>query len=97
MPGSIVKDPERIKTLRELEIVLDKIKAYEKNIGVSTGVLLLQNRQLGAIYYVTSEAEAKRSIEHPGTCEWGIKFYPKSYFENKRSELSKEPRTNYAP
>jgi len=87
---TIVKDPARMTT-SEVEQTLADIIAYEAKTGESWGVLKSQSRQLGAIHYLTSQKDAKKDINmpvssNPRTCEWGIKFYSRSYFENRIKE-----------
>lgn len=89
---TIVKDPERIRNLTELEDILARINAYEKERNCSSGVLLIQNMQLGSIYMIESVEEAKKELSkpilsEPRTCEWGMKFYPKPYFEEMRKRF----------
>ena|GEM_PF-5264383 len=93
---TIVKDPKRM-TLSEVEQTLSDIIAYEQETGESWGVLKMQNRQLGAIHYITSREEAEREISapvsnSPRTCEWGIKFYSRSYFEQRKSRPDSQYR-----
>lgn len=86
----IVKNPARM-TLSELEQTLADIIAYEAETGEPWGVLKSQSRQLGAIHHLSSQKDAKNEIcapvlSTPRTCEWGIKFYFRSYFENRLNE-----------
>ncbi len=87
---TIVKDPVRM-TRSEVEGTLTDILAYEAETGEPWGILKSQSRQLGAIYYLTSQKEASKEISkpvlsNPRTCEWGIKFYSRYYFENRLKE-----------
>ena len=89
----IVKNPERIRKLGEVEDILSRILTYEQETGNCAGVLKMQNRQIGAIHYIISQREAEKEINkpvlnEPRTCEWGVKFYPHSYFEELRERLN---------
>ena len=89
---TIVKDPKRM-TLSEINQTLTDIIAYEQETGESWVVLKMQNRQLGAIHHVTSQKEAEKEINapvssNPRTCEWGIKFYSRSDFEQLKEKYS---------
>lgn len=83
----LVKNPERIRTISEVDEILSTIEQYEKETGKTAGVLKMQNRQLGAIYYVTSREEANKEISAPKICEWGIKFYPYSFFKALKHKM----------
>lgn len=84
--------PEQIKTLSGVEAILAKIKAFESVTSSHGGVLYMQNRQFGSALYITSEQEAayelKKPIRNePRTPEWGLKFFPHSYFEALQERL----------
>lgn len=83
----LVKDPERIRTIHEVDEILSTIEQYEKETGKPAGVLKMQNRQLGAMYYVASREEANKEIAAPKICEWGIKFYPYSFFKDLKQKM----------
>jgi len=94
-----VCNPERIVDLVELEDVLARMETYRKEYepdASEVGVLLIQNRQLGAIYIIESKENAERKKDKPisddgmgnRSCEWGVRFYPRSYFERLRERLS---------
>jgi len=92
---TIVSDPEMIKNLAEVEETLSRIIAYEKERNCNAGVLSIQKRSLAGSYRIMSveKAEqwmAKPVLNEPPTCEWGIEFYPRSYFEKLRQELSND-------
>ena len=83
--------PERIKSLSEVVDILHRMDIYKKEYvsGHSEiGVLLMQNTHLGASYEIVSKEEADYGINNPRKCEWGVKFYPRSYFENLKKRLS---------
>ncbi len=92
--------PERINHRRELDEILGRMDIYAKESGYASdkvGVLMIQNRQLGAIYEITSREEAEIEIGNPynngggkRTSEWGVKFYPRSFFEELKMRLPYE-------
>jgi hypothetical protein len=81
--------PERIYNRTEAEDALLKIRAFESSLNCKAGVVIKQNKQLGGSYRIVSEKEATKGIENPGKYEWYIKFYPKSFFEEKLKEYSR--------
>jgi hypothetical protein len=81
-------NPKRIRTQEEVDSILSKIKDYERAKNCKGGVVLKQNRQFGASYRVVSEEEAVNGINHPRTCEWYVKFYPRCYFEGLRKKFN---------
>ncbi|MEK6937289.1 MAG: hypothetical protein AABW58_04420 [Nanoarchaeota archaeon] len=98
----IVSNPERITEIGELEDTLRKIDIYRKRVlkdEDEAGVLKLQNMQLGIIYLVDSEENATREINKEviagQTSEWGIKFWRRSYFEERREKLKRQPTNSY--
>ncbi|HLD15314.1 MAG TPA: hypothetical protein VJB94_01920 [Candidatus Nanoarchaeia archaeon] len=87
---TIVKNPENIKTLKELEEFLLDIRSYERENNCEAGVLAIQRRQFGSLYEIVSKEEAEKWLSKkvtPTTPEWGLKFYSRSYFENIKKEL----------
>ena len=96
-----VGNPEKISKINELERVIQRLKQYKKEFlkdNESAGVLLLQNRQIGGIYYITSDKEARELMSVPvigrKPVEIPIKFWPYSYFEDLRKKL-KQPTNSY--
>ncbi len=84
----ICVNPKRIRTLTQLENVLDALDAYEKKRTCEAVVVLKQNIQLGGSYKIVSKEEAIKGIDNPRKCEWYIKFYPRSYFEDLREKFN---------
>ncbi len=96
---TIVKDPERIRNLDELEGILSRIIAFEGERKCNAGVLLIQRRLFGGFYMIFSKEKADQYISRPvsdRTPEWGIKFYPRSYFEELREKLNGEKQESYS-
>jgi len=87
--------PKRIKTLPEVDDILSKVKAYEQQLACNAGVLLIQNRSLGSSYRVMSVTEAEEALKKQRSCEWGIRFYPLSFFEEVRRKLSEKENKDY--
>lgn len=93
---TIVGDPEMIRTLDEVDRDLSRIRAYERERNCQAGVLLIQRRQFRGLYEIVSKEKAKELISRPvfddgkgnRTCEWGIKFYPRSFYEELREKLN---------
>lgn len=80
-------NPLTIKGTADLEILIRNISLFEKQFKCTAGVGKLQNLSFGSCYLIASEREAKRDIKNPGRkSEFFIKFYPKSYFEEKLKE-----------
>lgn len=88
--------PKRIRTLAEVDDALSKIREYEKQMNCRGGIVLKQNRQLGGSYRIVSEEEAINGINNPGTCEWYVKFYARSYFEELRERLNGDREKDYS-
>ncbi len=89
---TIVGSPEDISSWEGLEDVLSRIITYEKERSCKAGVLLIQRRQFGDAYRIKSEEEAKEwmsrpVLNNPRTCEWGLEFWPRSYFEELKGKL----------
>ena len=87
---TIVEDPESIDTLEAAEDVLYRIKTYEREMICSAGVLLIQRRQFCGLYEIMSKEDAEKWLRKPvlkNTCEWGLEFYPRSYFEDLKEKL----------
>jgi len=93
---TLAKNPMGIRTLEELDELLLRISSYERERDCSAGVLLIQRRQFGGIYRIKSVQEAQEWLSRPvyddgkgnHTCEWGVKFYPRSYFEELRKKFN---------
>lgn len=86
---SIDMNPLTIKGSTNLEALIRNISLFEEQFKCTAGVGKLQNLSFGSCYLITSEREAKRDIKKPGRKnEFFIKFYPKSYFEEKLKEYS---------
>src|SRR3989344_3493433 len=89
---TIVGNPERIEDIIELNDTLSRIITYEQERRCHAGVLLTQNLQFGGHYRIESEEEAYAWLTKPvlnseHTCEWGVKFYPKAYFEGLKKKF----------
>src|SRR3989344_5317062 len=94
---TIVKAPERIRNLSEVEDIINRISTYEVERNCNGCVLLLQNMNMGGHYAIISEEEAKSCIDKQilhgqKTAEYGIKFYPRSYFEELREKFRTQER-----
>ncbi|MBI2672246.1 hypothetical protein HYX16_04900 [Candidatus Woesearchaeota archaeon] len=90
---TIVSDPGKIKNINELDNYLSKILLFEKTTKQNCGVILIQRRQFGGLYEIVSEEEAKKKLQKlvtSTTPEFGIRFYPRSYFEGLREKLLQE-------
>lgn len=100
----LVCKPERIRDIAELEDILERMEIYRREYVPNhseVGVLLIQNRQLGAIYMIESRENAEKEISkpvlsNPRTPEWGVKFYPHSYFVELRERLNGDGQKNYS-
>ena len=87
--------PEKLKDITEVENILQRMDIYKKELPQGSreiGVLKLQSRQLGPIYLISSIEKAEEEmhkpiLSNPRTVEWGIKFYPRSYFVQLRKDL----------
>lgn len=80
--------PARIRTLKEVDDILSMLEHYEAIYDCKAGVVLKQNRQLGGSYRIVSKDEAERGINNPNTCEWYVRFFSHSYFEELKRKLS---------
>lgn len=97
---TIVKDPERM-SLDEIDDTIHRIRTYERERDCQAGVVLIQRRQFGGLYEIVSGAEADQLmsrpvLNEPRTCEWGIKFYLPSYFEELRKKLNGDGQKGYS-
>lgn len=95
----IVRSPRSIGNLEELDEVVSRIHAYEKESGTNAGVIHIQRRLFGSLYLIVSEEEAKRWLKTPvkqTTCEWGIKYYSRSFFDELRVRLSSKREPQYS-
>jgi len=87
---TFVKNPELIRTVEEADDILSRLAKYEQERSCKAGVLLLQTRGLGGHYSIKSEEEAREQLAKPvtdQTAEWGVKFWPKDFFETPREKL----------
>ena len=87
---TIVKDPEEIKVISEVEAILSRIVHHEIDNRCQSGVLLTQRRQFGSLHEVISEDEAYKELKTPVKCnlpEFGVAYYPRTYFEALRRIL----------
>ena len=82
--------PERMRSVPEVDDVLSKIRVYEQRVSAPAGVIVIQNRQLGASYRIEGRHKALDLIDNPRVCEWGLQYYPRSYFEDLRHSLKSE-------
>lgn len=92
----IVRTPEWIRDRETVDDILERMTQYDKEYVKGKDkivVLMLQNTQLGAIYTIEPRKVAEYWIKHPRTCEWGIKFYPREYFEELRDKLGNKTPT----
>src|SRR3989344_9433873 len=89
---NIVQDPESIDTFEEAEAMLNKILVFKKDShNAKAGVLMVQRRQFRGLYIIGSDANSRKSLERPikqSTCEWGLKFYFQTYFEEMKKMLN---------
>ena len=86
-------DPEEIRTIKELDSIVSKIVEEEERRKCEVGVVLRQNRQLGGSYPIVSIKEANEGLNKPRKCEWYVKFYPRSYFEDLKKELNNKQKS----
>ena len=88
----IVKEPSKVKDRIELEEILKKMDDYQTKMGDS-GVLLIQNRQYGALWRICSRLEAAVELGKKvigSTPEWGIEYLSrKTYQEIALRSISK--------
>jgi len=62
----------------DFDVYIRNLQAYQEKYGCKAGILKVQNRQLGAIYYVHSQEEASEAFKRPivaTTPEIPVKFY----------------------
>ena len=96
---TLTRNPENIRTTGELQDIIDRIDSFERMRNCKAGVLLIQRRLFSATYRIVSDEEAHQwmtrpIIAEPRTVEWGLEFYPKSYFEELgRYGLERKPKT----
>ncbi len=89
--NTIVLDPKEIQSLDEVKKYLRDLTAYEREKKCKAGVLLIQRRQFDALYYILPVERAVAELNKPitqSTPEFGIKFYPTSYFLALHERLS---------
>ncbi len=87
---TLVGDPEKIRTISEVGDFLSRIISYERSCRYSAGVLLTQRRQFGPLYEIVSEQEAHKELKksvRQDLPEFGIAYYPRTYFETLRQKL----------
>lgn len=75
----IVLCPNEIESLDELVRILAYIDTYA--LGEETGVVLLQNFQLGGLYLIRTKEEYEAYKPEAGRTEFYARFWPRSYFE----------------
>ena len=92
---TLVRNPERLRRPEEVDDVLYRISIYERERTCEAGVLLIQRMGFSGLYEIVSKRGADEWMSRPvyddgkgnRTCEWGIKFYPRSYFEELREKM----------
>ena len=82
--------PKRMRSVPEIDKILLKIGDYEQKVNVPAGVIVIQNKQLGASYRIEARDRALNMINNPRVCEWGLEYYPRSYFEKLRQSLNSD-------
>ena len=90
---TIVGNPEAFKRSEDLDAYLENLRAYEAKYQCEAGILKMQNRQLGAIYYVYPKLEAETLLRKPitaSTPEIPIKFYSIADLEKLQEALFSE-------
>lgn len=85
---TIVKNPERITSLNEIDGLLKKIEACEKEINQKCVVLVTQSRGKAGFCSIESKNEAEGSIKNRGQYEWGVKYYDKDYLSKLKESYS---------
>lgn len=90
---TFVTNPEDIEALSEVEDFLTRLDIFERERQCESGILLIQRRQFPSLYKIVSTARAEELLtrpvhDSPRTPEWGVKFYPRSYFEDLKKKLS---------
>ncbi len=102
MPTSttVVGNPERIRSLEELENYLSRIIEFERERNCRAGIVKIQRRGLRGLYEIISEMEANelmsRMVVGDSPVEWGIKFWSRSYFERLKYRLVEESRDHHS-
>lgn len=86
---TMVKNPERITSLEEIDSLLKKIEACEKEINQKCVVLVTQSRGKAGFCSIESKNEAEDSIKNRSRYEWGVKYYDKNYFLKLREQYPK--------
>ena len=94
----ITKNPERIRSLDEVDSILTNLRIHQRENRMPAGVLLLQNRQLGGVYVIETQDKAEVALSTPilaDTPEFGITFYTVAYFEAMRDRLAGKDKVRY--
>jgi len=88
--ATLVSDPERISTQWQLDQYLERIRLYQREYHCKAGVLFMQNRQLGAMFFIESEQDAKQKFEayrQGRIVEIPLKFYTLDDLVSMRDRL----------
>ena len=86
---TLVRNPERITNPKEIEGIINELEDCKKIEGEECVILVSQKRLTGGYFSIETKKEAEESIQNKGPYEWGIEYYPPSYFEEKLKEYSK--------
>jgi hypothetical protein len=85
-------NPNHIKSLDQIESILNALDVYEKRTGQEAAVGEYVNIHLGGTYKINS----KKNIElrNSGKVQWYNSCYPRSYFEKLKNKLSSKKYEN---
>ncbi len=90
MRDTIEVHPRRIKSLDEVDSILNQIDHYAN--GESAGVVLRQNMQFGGSLLTRTEEEYQSYLPGNGRREFYCKYWPRSYFKDLRKKLISEQK-----
>jgi len=70
-----VESPSRIRSLYEIEDIIERVERYQQEIKATAGVVLVQNAQLGGYCIITSEKDAIDGLQKEKKFEWYAKYW----------------------
>lgn len=86
---TVSTNPEKMINPSDLECTIKNIIQFQREFKCRAGVGELQNLSFGSCYLITSARRVYGDIKNSGRkSEFYIKFYPRSYFEEKLRGLS---------
>jgi hypothetical protein len=86
---TIVKNPERATSLEEIDSLLKKVEACEKETDQRCVILVTQSRGRAGFCSIESKDEAVSSIKNKGKYEWGVKYYDKDHLLKLKENYSR--------